>query len=81
MPGASAAEWAFELLRPSDPNIARQLDEMCTAVWGPSPLEVLDSWGDRASREGRSIADPIADVRAFLDDQRHEIDRINRSKP
>lgn len=59
----------------------------------PSPerqaeLERLSAWiAERQAEFWRSmmlpaeLVDPISDIKAFFDDQRREIERINRSKP
>ncbi len=75
----------FESTRPERLYAASAIPaELVNAPYDTRPAglaaELSDRWGVRAMREGRSCADPVADIRAFVEAQRREIDNINRSK-
>lgn len=62
-----AMQWALDLIsQPINPGLWHTLTS--------------DPWGAQAMLEGRSIADPIADIRHWLDEQRREVERMNRER-
>lgn len=61
-----------ELLKPREQFGPGLLPALLPDVARGAPV---DPWGDQAMRDGRSIADPIADIKAALADQDREIGR------
>lgn len=71
--GTPALQWPFELLRSTEPTLTRILERQ---------IELLNAGSAAPISRWSPVEppDPIADVRAALEDNQREIDRLNRER-